>query len=186
MIHEAPPLRRDAEANRGRLIAAAVDVFNDEGIDAGVERIAQRAGVGVGTLYRRFPTKDALIAFLVQQMIAELTQAAVDAHAAPGGRGLEQFVRAAADQLSAQRGCLARLWNHVSKDESEIERLRGHIDQLVRDARNAGTIRADTTRADITAIIWCLQGVIENAGDSAQQACTRLLTTMFAGLKPPA
>jgi AcrR family transcriptional regulator len=180
------PLRRDAEANRSRLIAAAVDVFNDEGLDAGVERIAQRAGVGVGTLYRRFPTKDALIAYLVQQMLYGMTEAATEALAAPDGRGLEQFVRAAADQLAAHRGCLARLWNHNSKNQSDVDELRRLIDQLLRDAQDARTIAADTTRADITAIIWSLQGVIENAGDSAQQVCSRLLTTVFAGLKPAA
>jgi AcrR family transcriptional regulator len=185
MAREAP-LRRDARENRGKLIAAAVDVFNDQGIDAGVESIARRAGVGVGTLYRRFPTKDALIEFLVQQMIADMTQAAVEALSVPDGRGLEQFVRAGADQLVAHRGCLVRLWNHDSKNEEDVERLRRHIDQLVSDARDAGTIRPGTTRADITAIIWALQGVIENAGDSAQQACSRLLSTVFAGLEPPA
>ena len=183
MTREAP-LRRDALANRGKLIAAAVDVFNDQGIDAGVESIAQRAGVGIGTLYRRFPTKDALIEFLVQQMIADMTHAAVEALGVPDGRGLEQFVRAAADQLAAHRGCLVRLWSHDSANEADVERLRRHIDQLVSNARDAGTIRPDTTRADITAIIWALQGVIQNAGDSAQQVSARLVTTVFAGLRP--
>ena len=177
------PLRRDAAANRGRLIAAAVDVFNDEGIDAGVERIAQRAGVGVGTLYRRFPTKDALIGYLVEDMLAELIRAAVEAGSVPGGRGLELFVRDVARQLCAHRGCLQRLWKHDPADRTSLERLRGLIDGLVDEARAAGSVRADVRRADVSAVIWSLQGIIDNAGESADTVCARLLDVVFAGLR---
>ena len=177
-------LRRDAEANRSRLIAAAVDVFNDQGIDAGVEAIAERAGVGVGTLYRRFPNKEALIALLVTETIDDLTSAAIDAEAAPHGQGLEQFVRVVADRLAANRGWLPRLWNQNQADEAAIEQLRAHIDRLVGQARVARTVRADVTRTDVTAVIWSLQGVIEHAGEDAESACARLITIIFAGLAP--
>ena len=184
-IDEAP-LRRDAAENRSRLIAAAVDVFNDEGIDAGVELIAKRAGVGVGTLYRRFPTKEALIRHLVGEMLAEMTAAAVTAAELPDGRGLERFVRAAADQLAAHRGCLQRLWNREPEDLAALEQLRARIDDLVDDARRVGSVRAGITRADITAVMWSLQGVIDNAGEAGAETCSRLLDVVFAGLRPPA
>ena len=179
------PLRRDAAANRARLVAAAVDVFNDQGIDAGVEAIARRAGVGVGTLYRRFPTKDALIDHLVAQVMADMTAAAVEARDVADGRGLEQFVRTVADQLAAHRGCLVRLWRHSSREQPAIDRLREHIDELVALARAAGAVRPDVDRAGVTTVMWALQGIIENAGDAGQQVCADFLTTVFAGLAPP-
>jgi AcrR family transcriptional regulator len=174
-------LRRDAEANRTRLIAAAIDVFNSEGTDAGVEQIAARAGVGVGTLYRRFPTKDALIAYLVADLMAEMTDAATRARTVPDGGGLEQYVRELADRLAARRGCLDRLWNQG--DPSERALLRRRLGQLVRDARQADVIRADITLDDMLRVIWSLQGVILNAGPAAAKACKRHLDIVFAGLR---
>ena len=75
-------LRRDAQANRERILEAARAVFADEGVDASVEQIAQRAGVGMGTLYRRFPTKHDL----VEAVIAE----SLDAFVAAAENGLAE------------------------------------------------------------------------------------------------
>jgi AcrR family transcriptional regulator len=181
---EPTTLRRDAAANRARLIAAAIDVFNDEGIDAGVDRIAQRAGVGVGTLYRRFPTKDVLITFLVQEMLADLTAAAVKARTAPDGSGLHQFLRAAAARFATHRGCLQKLWKQNTASDAAIEGLRVHIQALVDDARTAGSVRPDIARADITMIMWALHGVIDNTVEPPLESCERLLSFVFAGWAP--
>ena len=89
------PQRADARRNFDALLAAAREAFAAQGPSAPLEDIARRAGVGIGTLYRRFPTKDALIEFLVQQVIADMTHAAVEALSVQDGGGLEQFVRAA-------------------------------------------------------------------------------------------
>ena len=115
-----------------------------------------------------------------------MTEAAIAAETVPDGRGLEQFLRAAADQLAAHRGCLQRLWKQSRDDEAGVEELRGHLDRLVGDARDAGTVRTDITRVDIALIMWSLQGVIDNAGDDAEQACARLLTVVLNGLAPAA
>ena len=172
-------LRRDAAANRERLVCAALDVFNTDGLDAGVELIAQRAGVGIGTLYRRFPTKDALIDYLVDELLADMTERAALARGVPGGNGLEHYVRQLADQLSAHRGCLPRVWN----DDRDHSELRRRISLLLRDAKTAGVIRADVTREDITAIVWSLRGVIESAGNDAARCCQRHLDYVFAGMR---
>ena len=172
-------LRRDAAANRERLITAALDVFNSDGLDAGVELIAARAGVGVGTLYRRFPTKDALIDYLVEELLADMNERAAMACGVPGGNGLELYLRELADQLSAHRGCLPRLWN----DDRDHSELRRRISVLLREAKAAGVIRADVTRADITTVVWSLLGVIESAGDEAAAGCQRLLDFTFAGMR---
>jgi AcrR family transcriptional regulator len=71
-----PPLRRDAQRNRDRILAATRAAFQERGLEVGVDEIARRAGVGMGTLYRHFPTKDALIDAIVDARFAELTAAA--------------------------------------------------------------------------------------------------------------
>lgn len=179
-----PTLRRDAAANRERLIVAAIDVFNEEGIDAGVEQIAQRAGVGVGTLYRRFPTKDALIAYLVDDLLSEMIAISDHAQGVPGGHGLEQYVRALGDQLSRHRGCLPRLWG--GGDIRRIQQLRARQRALLVQAQQAGVIRADIGATDLTVLLWSLRGIVESSGPAAQQACRRHLDIAFAGLRPDA
>jgi len=177
----SPTLRRDAAANRERLISAALHVFNTEGLDAGVEQIAQRAGVGIGTLYRRFPTKEALIDFLVDALLLDITERAAAARSVPGGHGLEQYLRELADQLSAYRGCLPRMWSQDGqRDHTE---LRRRISVLLREAKAAGVIRADVTREDITTVAWSLRGVIESAGADAARACQRHLDYVIAGMR---
>src|SRR5579862_7354952 len=93
-IDETPnrPLRRDAAENRERVLSAAATVFARDGLAASVEEIAQVAGVGMGTLYRRFPTKEALIEELVRQQLTAIIDAAVLAAAQPDGEGLEAFL----------------------------------------------------------------------------------------------
>jgi AcrR family transcriptional regulator len=178
------PLRRDAAANRERLIVAALEVFNDDGIEAGVELIAHRAGVGIGTLYRRFPTKDALIAHLVDELLTTMITAAQDARDVPGGHGLEQYLRAMGDELARHRGCLARLWG--GGDPARIDELRTRQRTLLVAAQKAGVVRADVGASDLTVLLWSLRGIVESAGSAAQQACQRHLDVVFAGLRPGA
>ncbi|MCW2495624.1 TetR/AcrR family transcriptional regulator [Jatrophihabitans sp.] len=177
----ASPLRRDAAANRERLITAALDVFNSDGLDAGVEQIAQRAGVGVGTLYRRFPTKEALIDYLVEELLDGMTERAETARSIPGGHGLEHYVRDLADKLSAYRGCLSRMWGEDNgRDHTE---LRRRISVLLREAKSAGVMRAEVTRDDITTVVWSLRGIIESAGEDSASTCQRHLDYVFAGMR---
>jgi AcrR family transcriptional regulator len=176
------PLRRDAAANRERLITAALEVFNDDGIEAGVEQIAQRAGVGIGTLYRRFPTKDALIDHLVDALITEMITAAAEARDVAGGHGLEHYVRGAGDQFSRHRGCLSRLWG--GGDPARIDLLRVRQRELLVIAQKAGVIRADIGTTDLTLLLWSLRGIVESSGAAAHQACQRHLDIAFAGLRP--
>jgi len=74
--HAQRPLRKDAEQHRQQLLTAAVLVFNEQGLDASVTEIARVAGVGVGTLYRRFPTKEALVDALVREILDTTIQMA--------------------------------------------------------------------------------------------------------------
>jgi AcrR family transcriptional regulator len=167
------------------LLSAAIEVFRSEGLEASVDQIAQHAGVGVGTLYRRFPTKHALVKYIVDELIEDLTAAASDAQATPGGRGLERFLRAAADHFSTRRGCLQQLWAGGTADESAVAALSSHIDQLFTAAREHGAVRREVIREDVSTILWALAGIVDNApGDRAHRACTRLVTTLFDGMRP--
>src|SRR5437868_10290574 len=90
---ERPRLRADAERNRARLISAARELFAERGLDATLDDVAHHAGVGVGTAYRRFPNKDALIDALFEERIDELAAAARAALGAPTGwDGLVAFL----------------------------------------------------------------------------------------------
>ena len=89
----SPPGRRDAVRNYHRVLNAAREVLGESGADAGMEEIAARAGVGIGTVYRRFANKDALIDELVRLSLCEALAEARQALACPGGDGLEQFLR---------------------------------------------------------------------------------------------
>ncbi len=112
-------LRRDAAENRQRLLDAAATVFSERGLDVGVDEIARVAGVGIGTLYRRFPTKDALVSELVRQVYDDFLALADEALSAPDGEGLEQVLYGTGAILASNRGCLSRMWND---DETTILR----------------------------------------------------------------
>src|SRR5262249_41876712 len=85
------PLRADAARNRARILEAAREAFAESGLDVGVEEIARRAGVGKGTLYRRFPTKEALVRAIFEDMLAELERLVDEVAAIPDAG--DAFVR---------------------------------------------------------------------------------------------
>ena len=87
------PMRSDALKNRERLLVAAGRVFEEKGLEASVADVARAAGVGMGTLYRRFPSKEALIEALVSEVLEATIAMAQDAAARPDGTGLEHFLR---------------------------------------------------------------------------------------------
>jgi AcrR family transcriptional regulator len=177
------PLRRDAAANRQRLLEAAAEVFAAHGLEASVEEIARVAEVGMGTLYRRFPTKDALIAALVHDVLDRMQQLAEDAAARTDGTGLESFLVSSSAYQAQHRGCLPRLWaNNIDRDS--VERVRGSIAGLLQDAKAHSRVRRDVTPTDLTVLMWSVRGVIETTGEVAPNAWRRHLDILIAGLRP--
>jgi AcrR family transcriptional regulator len=177
------PLRRDAAANRVRLIEAAAEVFDEQGIDASVEEIARVAGVGMGTLYRRFPTKAALIEALVGDMQCAMLELAEQAHAQPDGCGLEYYLEASTAYQANHRGCLPMLWT-AAADPALVQRLRRMIAGLLEDAKAHGRARADLRPTDVTVVFWSLRGVIDTTRGSSPDAWRRHLEIVVAGLRP--
>jgi AcrR family transcriptional regulator len=179
------PLRRDAEQNRQRLLDAAADVFAEHGLEASVEEIARAAGVGMGTLYRRFPTKEALISALVHDVLTTMLQIAQEGTGRPDGTGLEYFLEAASAYQAAHRGCLPRLWN-AGIEHDLVQQVRRLIDAILADAKRHGKVRADVTGTDVTIALWAVRGIIETTQGQAPEAWQRHLDIFIAGLRPAA
>src|ERR1700750_2324982 len=130
-----PPLRKDAQRNRDRIIAATRAAFQERGLDVGVDEIARRAGVGMGTLYRHFPTKDALIDAIVDARFAELTAAAERALEAPDAwDGSAGSLASAVELQATDRGFKDALAAR-GRDERRVKiarkELHAVIDRLV-------------------------------------------------------
>ena len=153
------PLRADARRNREKVVAAAAAAFAETGLDAQVEDIARQAGVGVGTLYRHFPTKDALVAALAEEHFERLADT-VEAALEERGDGWETFA-----------ATIWRIADTVAADVAWCEIVGGHptrgpggarpgsiawppsTSTLLARAQESGAMRADVTFADISTIM---------------------------------
>ena len=145
-------LRSDAQRNLGRVLDAAAEVFAEQGPGASVDEIARRAGVGHATVFRRFPTKDALIRAVVDVRIAELNTLADEALAAEdAGAAFTEFVWAAAEIGAKQRGlddCFLRC-----ADSPTLRALRKAGARIARRAQEAGAIRSDIPPDEVGELI---------------------------------
>jgi AcrR family transcriptional regulator len=180
------PLRRDAAENRARLLTAAALVFADHGLAARVDEVARVAGVGMGTLYRRFPSKQALIDTLVGGIRRDLLEMARTAAARTDGSGLEELLFAAGELQAAQPGCLQRLWEHSEAGRDAIEEFRTRVVALLHSAQAHGRVRSEIASTDITMVFWSVRGVIESTRTVAPTAWRRHLELLIAGLRPTA
>jgi AcrR family transcriptional regulator len=144
-------LRADAQRNLDRLLDAAAEVFAEQGCDASVDEIARRAGVGHGTVFRRFPTKDALLGAVLGERLRVLTAAADDALADPdAGAAFERFFRYAAEEYGRNRALegLDRC-----RSTREAETFYTAVAQLVERAQHAGALREDVSAKDVLLLI---------------------------------
>src|SRR3954468_7784645 len=121
------PMRRDAVRNQKLVIEAAREVVSEFGTDASLELIASRAGVGVGTVYRRFPNKEALIEEIATQNLTELADEAQRALNRGDGTGLEAFLRMVGHSLSKHHGYADKLMGRSKA--SCAEQLRTLMEQ---------------------------------------------------------
>ncbi|GHE11896.1 TetR/AcrR family transcriptional regulator [Klenkia taihuensis] len=149
----ARPLRKDAERNRARILAAAREVFAAQGLDAGFDEVARVAGVGVGTVYRRFPERRDLVEALFQEEVDAVVARAEEAAADPDPwRGLVGFLHWGAEAQAADRG-LAQVLAAAGRGHERVasgrDRLAPAVDALVRHAQRAGVLRPDVSGLDI-------------------------------------
>src|SRR4051812_27275036 len=147
------PLRADAARNRARLLAAAKDVFAERGLDATMDEIARRAGVGVGTAYRRFRNRDDLIAALFEERLDEFMGNLDRALADPDPwRALSSFLERSMEMQAADRG-FKELLLQSAEGRERLRLFRAHVRPLIAEllhrARDAGELRADAVEDDV-------------------------------------
>ena len=153
-------LRADAQRNRARVLAAAEEVFAAHGLAATLHDVAARAGVGVGTVYRRFPDKDSLVEALFEDKIDQLVGLAAEAAQNPDPwEALVGFMRSVGRAQSSHRGLHEVLQGSkyarkcAAKARDEFSPL---LDRLVSTAHHGGYLRADVGTSDIQAILVML------------------------------
>src|SRR3954453_15005584 len=152
MATAAKPLRADAERNRRLLLDAAATCFAERGLDVSVAEIARRAGVGHGTAFRRFPTKDDLVCAVVVDRIEWLTALAGELLEAGGDDPLREFMHNAVELQLRDRGLGESIGTSVLTDPAFHQahrELLDAIEQLVRRAQEAGDVRDDISAVDV-------------------------------------
>jgi AcrR family transcriptional regulator len=182
------PLRADARRNRERILAAASEAFTRSGLETQVEDIARRAGVGVGTVYRHFPTKDALVAALAEGHFARLADI-VEAALGEAGDAWEIFATAiwrAAEPAAADVAWCEIIAGHQRLAAGELpgqRRLAAASGELIGRAQAAGLMRADAEVRDIQAIMCGLGHVAMAQRSGAPLDWRRYLTIALDGLR---
>ncbi|SCL44641.1 TetR/AcrR family transcriptional regulator [Micromonospora eburnea] len=182
----ARPLRADAARNRRLLLAAAADEFAERGLAASVADIARRAGLGKGTLFRHFATKDDLLAAIVLDRIGELNAVGEQLlDAAEPGAALLEFLTIAADHQ--QQRDLSFL-QEAGELNAEVTRAREQmfrtVHKLVDRAREHGDVRADVTGADVILLMCAPNHVTSYVPDAPPDLWRRYLAIIFDGLRP--
>jgi len=168
-------LRADAERNRGLVLEAARSVFAEQGLDAGVAAVAARAGVGIGTIFRRFPRKEDLLAAIIEVRVAEIVELARNAGTfrefMHGATALHIGDRCLSDCVGTE--LFERPELRVARDEA-----RDAVGKLLRAAQRTGEVRKDVTVDDIPVI---LLGIARSAPPGTWE---RYLDFALAGLRP--
>jgi AcrR family transcriptional regulator len=181
------PLRRDAERNRQRILAAARVVFAREGLEVSLDAIAREAGVGVGTVYRRFADKEQLIEALFEESLAEMVGAARDALAIPDPwEGFVAFLEGAIERQTSDRG-LKELLLSTAHGQEQIGRARDELvplaTELVQRAQRSGQLRDDVAPTDFALIQFGMGSIAEYTSDVQPDAWRRILGLILDGMR---
>jgi AcrR family transcriptional regulator len=176
--------RSDAQRNRERILEVAKEAFTRRGADASLDEIAKQSGVGAGTLYRHFPTRDALIEGVYQSEVEKLAAAAGRFSAAmPPIEALRAWMLLVIDYIAAKH-IIAPALNTVVGGPSRLYEgsrslIQGAMDELVKRAKKSGDLRRDIDASDL---LRALVGVSHgNSGSDWQQSARRLVDILIAG-----
>lgn len=185
----ARPLRRDAERNRRRILDAAAEVFADRGLGASLDEIAERAEVGVGTVYRRFPNKDELIDALFDEELEGIVRLAEEGLAIDDPwDGLEHFLRSALERQARNRGLKELLLGARGGGPDGCaprgrERIEPVARRLVERAQADGSLRPDAAVTDMPLIQLMVGAVVDYTREVDPDVWRRLLTLVLDGLR---
>ncbi|HEY7017433.1 MAG TPA: TetR/AcrR family transcriptional regulator [Gaiellaceae bacterium] len=180
-------LRADAQRNRERVLDAAHELIAERGCDVSVDEIARRAGVGHATVFRRFPTKEALVAAVISQQIGELVAVVEESLAEPDpGEAFRSFVWHVGELHARDRGLhegFSRCSGAREVADAKAE-LNGLVEQLIERAQQAGALRLDVDADDVSALVGsAIRGA---SGSGEPEVWRRYVEVVLDGLRPPA
>jgi AcrR family transcriptional regulator len=182
----ARPLRRDAELNRLRIMAAAREVFAERGLDATLDDIARHAGLGIGTVYRRFPNKEALIDALFEESFAHVLALNEQALENPDAwEGLRTMMTQLAEAQAVDRG-LRDVMLSEEYGRDRVAQMRDQIkpllDRLFARAHEQGVLREDVGSGDLPLLLMMVSSAVEMTKAVDSESWRRYLTILLDGL----
>ncbi|MEV6911646.1 helix-turn-helix domain-containing protein [Amycolatopsis sp. NPDC051071] len=186
MDTEKKPLRADARRNYERLLEEARRAFAARGVEASLEDIARNAGVGIGTLYRHFPTREALVEKVLRERFDGHAMAARELLTSPEPlKALRTWLAGLGEQAASYRG-LPELMVDVLNDEASplyasCHAMRDGVSHLVERAKASGELRTDVTAHELLVLLHALSWASEHL--SGDNGLDRLLDLVFAGLR---
>jgi AcrR family transcriptional regulator len=180
------PLRADAQRNKDKLLTTAMAAFAERGTEASLEDIARQAGVGIGTLYRHFPTRDALMEAVYRHQVELLCDAADDLLATKGAdEALSLWMERFVEHVATKRGMAMALKAVVGKDSELFAychgRIRNSVTMLLTAAVESGAIRSDVEAVDLLKALSGICMVSDQPG--WQEQARRLVNLLHDGLR---
>ena len=180
--------RADAERNRLRLLEVAKAAFAEKGADASLEEIARRAGVGIGTLYRHFPTRQALLEAVYRDQVDAVRVRAEELLASQTpGRALADWLRVLVAFSSTKRSLTSALLASFGKDSELLSScstvIFGAAQSLLARAQQEGTVRADADAMDLIRLVHAVNIASQHTSADPGQS-DRLLSLILDGLRP--
>jgi AcrR family transcriptional regulator len=180
-------LRRDAQRNRERILVAARTLLARDGVETSVEDITREAGVGMGTLYRHFATKDELVDAVLEDAFEEIVRVAEQAAAEEDAWvGFTSFLEQALELHAANRGLkdvLATSEHGRRRAEAMRARMRPLLRLMIERAQAQGALRPDFTAEDVPLVFWTSGRVIEATEGVAPEYWRRYLGLLLDGLR---
>jgi AcrR family transcriptional regulator len=180
-------MRADAQKNYDKIVATAVEVFTEKGMDAPLDEIAARAGVGPGTLYRHFPTRENLIDAVIKSWVSQIEALADDAMAsdAPAREVLLGWFSAYVARISRNKGSPSKFTSAMGNPQSPIfskcEVLRQANERVLQRFLTEGVIRSDIDALEVCRIIGGVAVVADQAGLD-ESATVSMLGVVIDGL----
>lgn len=175
-------LRADARQNRERIIAAAEDVFREQGNAASLEAVAKRAGVGIGTLYRRFATRDELLAAAYSdRLVAFAQRCRAEMGQLDERSALRAFVEGLLIQINIYQGLAASIGMVLQSGTPGCEAVGEIAATLLGQAQQCGAVRADVSYNDLVYVITAISLAIEQE-QAAPERIAQLVSLFFDGM----
>lgn len=180
---EPPALRRDAERNRDRILVAARQAYAREGLQVSMASVARRAGVGIATLFRRFPTQQDLIAAVFEDTMDTYVTAVTTAlDESDPWEGFAHFIHTVCGMQAADRG-FAEVLTMTFPAAEGLEAKRAvalsRVNELIARAQRAGRLRPEVCPEDLVVLLMANAGVVAATGDAAPRAWERLVGHML-------